>query len=318
MDDRASEAMAAATRGSNPPYEWCTGAARSIGAAEAGGFAAALGERDPELLSGSVLVPTIAIIPAWEAQECALARALPHEAMQHALHAEHGFEFLAPLEPERSVTARARIIGVSAKRRGTLVTILTELSDDRGLVGRQHYAVFAVGASLPAGVRPTSRSAAQSRQPTSDAPDQVGAAVEEIGAVVEEIGAVVEEIGAAVEQVDEQWAIRYAQASGDFFEVHLDRAYAQALGYPNTILHGMCTLGIAARDVRELLGRAPSDRLLHLGARFSAPVILPANLRTEVAVATKRGRASIGTFTTTDIQRGSEVLTRGYFAFGQH
>jgi acyl dehydratase len=277
--------------------EWCRGGPKVITADAAGAFAAAVGERDPLLLSGRVVAPTMAIIPAWEAQEHALAQALPPEALSHALHAEHAFEFLAPLRPERPLTARSRLLTVSPKRRGVLVTILTEVWEESELVNRQHYAVFAVGAAPP--------SAGDGR--SAPAPGVAAPAPARDGELAP--------VGSLVESVDEEWARRYADASGDFFEVHLSTPYAQALGYPSTILHGMCTFGIAARAVRELTSQSPAQPWLRLGVRFSAPVLMPARLRTDVSVSPADGGGATGTFVTRDPDRGSDVLTRGSFEF---
>ena len=308
MSDRADNREQ--TGGMNAATEWCSAPPTTITAARAGAFAAAIGETEPVLLNGSVLAPTIAILPAWEAEDLALARTLPAEAIAHVLHAEHAFEFLAPLQPGRAVDARSRVLAASTKRRGVLVTIRTELSDDRGLVGRQHYAAFAVGARL-------ADTSAWSDRPRDTPAEPMGVTTKDVGAAVKDVGAAVEHVGSVVEHVDERWAERYALASGDHFEVHLDRSCAQALGYPSTILHGMCTFGIAARAVRELLGRSPRDRLAGVGVRFSAPVILPARIRTDVAIQPGSGGGQAGRFTTTDIDRGTEVLTRGFFAYAR-
>ena len=36
----------------------------------------------------------------------------------------------------------------------------------------------------------------------------------------------------------------YAEASGDFNKIHLDPSFAQSAGLPNTIVHGMLTMGL--------------------------------------------------------------------------
>jgi acyl dehydratase len=273
---------------------WFSNGPTVIGPDAAGAFAQAIGEIEPAMLAGRVLTPTMAIVPAWEAEERALASALAPEALGHALHAEHAFEFLAPMRPCRALGARSRVAGVSAKRSGVLVTIDTEVLDGDTVVNRQHYAVFAVGATLP-------DQAAGQALPAVSPPKWVHPGE-------------LEKVGSLVESVDQRWAERYAHASGDFFEVHLSREYARALGYRSTILHGMCTFGIAARAVRELLGRRAGVRWLRLGVRFSAPVVLPARLETEVSLSPGGSAAgAAGAFITRDADRGIDVLTRGYF-----
>ena len=103
-------------------------------------------------------------------------------------------------------------------------------------------------------------------------------------------------------------------ASGDDFALHTDAEYARSLGYPGTILHGMCTLGIAARAVRELVGARHSEDLTRLGARFAAPVLMPARLQTEVWTDSGEAGTVSGAFRTLDVDRGVDVLTHGEFA----
>jgi acyl dehydratase len=40
---------------------------------------------------------------------------------------------------------------------------------------------------------------------------------------------------------------RYAGASGDFNPIHIDPEFAQAVGLPGTILHGLYMMGLVAR-----------------------------------------------------------------------
>lgn len=60
--------------------------------------------------------------------------------------------------------------------------------------------------------------------------------------------------------------------TGDRHLIHIDPASAQAAGLPGVILHGLCTLGIAAREAAAATGSHPAD-LRSLRARFAAPVV---------------------------------------------
>lgn len=60
--------------------------------------------------------------------------------------------------------------------------------------------------------------------------------------------------------------------TGDWHLIHIDPAAAQAAGFPRPILHGLCTLGIAARELAGAAG-APPWELTSISARFSAPVL---------------------------------------------
>lgn len=60
--------------------------------------------------------------------------------------------------------------------------------------------------------------------------------------------------------------------TGDRHPVHIDSAVAEANGFERPILHGLCTLGIAARTVASQVGTHPAD-LVELEARLAAPVL---------------------------------------------
>jgi acyl dehydratase len=75
--------------------------------------------------------------------------------------------------------------------------------------------------------------------------------------------------------------------TGDLHPVHIDPAVAGANGFDRPILHGLCTLGIAARIVADAVGAHPAD-LLELDARLTAPV-LPGDALDLVAQPQERG-----------------------------
>jgi acyl dehydratase len=89
--------------------------------------------------------------------------------------------------------------------------------------------------------------------------------------------------------------VRYAGASGDFNPIHWSDRVAGAVGLPGVIAHGMLTLGLVGSAVAAWTGDA---EVLELGAKFTAPVVVPdddAGVVVEVA-ATKVARDN-GTMT---------------------
>ena len=48
--------------------------------------------------------------------------------------------------------------------------------------------------------------------------------------------------------------VRYAGASGDFNPIHLDDEFAQLVGLPGRILHGLWTMAQVARATTESAG----------------------------------------------------------------
>lgn len=59
--------------------------------------------------------------------------------------------------------------------------------------------------------------------------------------------------------------------TGDRHLIHIDHAVARAAGFDRPILHGLCTLGAAAKALAEPLERQPWE-LRAIEARFVAPV----------------------------------------------
>jgi acyl dehydratase len=59
---------------------------------------------------------------------------------------------------------------------------------------------------------------------------------------------------------------RYAGASGDFNPIHIDEAFAQQVGLPGRILHGLWTMAQVARAHTDAAGGP--DKLRRLSVQF--------------------------------------------------
>jgi len=66
--------------------------------------------------------------------------------------------------------------------------------------------------------------------------------------------------------------VRYAGASGDFNPIHYNDVFAQSVGLPGVIAHGMLTMGTAASVVEEWAG---PGNVVDFQARFTRPVPVP-------------------------------------------
>ena len=60
--------------------------------------------------------------------------------------------------------------------------------------------------------------------------------------------------------------VRYAGASGDFYPIHIDEEFAQRVGLPGRILHGLWTMAQVARAHTEAAGGP--ERLKRLSVQF--------------------------------------------------
>ena len=61
---------------------------------------------------------------------------------------------------------------------------------------------------------------------------------------------------------DRYLTVRYAGASGDFNPIHIDEAFAQSVGLPGRILHGLWTMAQVARAQTEAGGGPESLKRL--------------------------------------------------------
>lgn len=70
--------------------------------------------------------------------------------------------------------------------------------------------------------------------------------------------------------------------SGDFNPLHVDPAVAAEVGFPQPILHGMCTLGVVGRALLKGLCANQPGRFRSVSVRFSSPVFPGETIRTEI------------------------------------
>lgn len=82
--------------------------------------------------------------------------------------------------------------------------------------------------------------------------------------------------------------VRYAGASGDFNPIHYRDDFAQAVGLPGVLAHGMLTMGLSVQPVVTWLGDA--GKVIDYGVRFTKPVLVPAEGSAELSVTATIGQ----------------------------
>jgi len=82
--------------------------------------------------------------------------------------------------------------------------------------------------------------------------------------------------------VDRALLKQYADASGDQNPIHQDEKFALSVGLPNVIAHGMLTMALVGKYVSDFAGG--SAQVVEFGARFTKPVIVPADQRVDLTV----------------------------------
>ena len=75
---------------------------------------------------------------------------------------------------------------------------------------------------------------------------------------------------------------RYADASGDQNSIHQNEEFAVSVGLPNVIAHGMLTMALVGKYVSDFAGG--SAKVVEFGARFTKPVIVPADEKVDLTV----------------------------------
>lgn len=75
---------------------------------------------------------------------------------------------------------------------------------------------------------------------------------------------------------------RYADASGDQNPIHQNEDFALSVGLPNVIAHGMLTMALVGKYVSDFAGG--SAKVVEFGARFTKPVIVPADEKVDLTV----------------------------------
>ena len=165
-----------------------------------------------------------------------------------ALDGERYIEKVRELDPDgEELTLRSKIVGIHKRGSGASVETDAEIVDDQGsLVYRIRSGAFLVGAKnfKDAGI-----TYSESVRPPDRAPDATVA------------------IATTTQQ-----AVLY-RLSGDYNPLHIDPQTAQVFGFKEPILHGLCTLGMAARAVLSEYCDNDVSRWKAIKARFSSPVL---------------------------------------------
>jgi acyl dehydratase len=210
-------------------------------------YAAATNEADAALVAGDLAPAVFAIVPVWETIRDATKDVVPDEARPTVVHGEQDMFLHAPLRPGMEVTSHAAVVGVHPKQSGTTLIVKTETRDTGGeLVGEQYVTEFYRGVVADEG----------GGEPAPDHRFPEGLAESEPLAMISQT-------------IDADQTFRYADASGDHFEIHLDEAAAQKVGLPGIIVHGMCVMAFTGRAVLEAAG---GGELARLAVRFARPV----------------------------------------------
>jgi acyl dehydratase len=270
---------------------WTEPRAITIEPKAARAYARATDDELPEHREGTLAPPVFAAVAGWDALTNALLAVVAPEALPTLVHGEHDLTLAMPLEPGRPLYSRAMPAYIAQRSAGVVVAVRNELTDaDGALVAEQWMTSLVRGAQWDGDV-----TVAGTPAPTHPLPDSLRDATPD---------------GVVTRQTSLDQPIRYAAASGDHNPIHLDAEFAQSVGLPGAIMHGLCTFAIVSQAAILAAGQQPRA-LRRFAARFSAPVT-PGH-----AVTTSFWHAFDGTLRfETNGPNGERVLRNGYARFG--
>ncbi|WP_299360968.1 MaoC/PaaZ C-terminal domain-containing protein [uncultured Paracoccus sp.] len=198
------------------------------------------------------------------------------------LHGEQGMTLHAPLPPAGTVIGRTRVTGLIDKGAGKGALMYSEKdlvdADTGTLLATTRSTTFLRG---DGGCGGTNAEPKQVHQLPDTPPD------------------IAIEIPTRPEQ-----ALWYRWNCDDN-PLHLNPAVAARAGFERPILHGLCTLGVAAQALLRTLAGGNAGRFRTLDARFTAPVYPGETLRTEIW--------RDGSFRTRVVERDVVVIANGRF-----
>jgi acyl dehydratase len=201
---------------------------------------------------GDLAPPVFSIVPAFQSLGMASLSVIPGELLGAILHGEQDFHFHRPIEPEMRLSTRSAPIGMRQRSSGVTVAVRGDTRDAEGeLVVEQYMTSFVRGA-----------------QGVEDIGDEAPPHRFDDGLREREPDAEV------AQTFDADQTFRYAEASGDPMQIHLDDEFAKSVGLPGIIIHGLCTMAFTSV---ALIGHACADdptRLRRLAVRF-ASIALP-------------------------------------------
>ena len=223
-----------------------------VSAERVAAYAAATNDAIAPHAAGEIAPPVFAIVPAFQAAGIASMQVIPGELLGAILHGEQDFHFHRPIEPGMTLSTTATPIGMRKRSSGVTVVTRAETTEAGGQpVVEQYMTTFVRGAEGAEDVGEEAPGHGFDPSLRERDPD------------------------AEVSQTfDADQTFRYAEASGDPMQIHLDEQFAKAVGLPGIIIHGLCTM--AFTSVAALESFAPDDptRLKRLAVRF-ASITLP-------------------------------------------
>lgn len=201
--------------------------------------------------------PVFAIVPASAAIVLASRSVASDESRSRVVHYEQDFVFHRPLESGATVVSEATPVALLPRPNGTSLVVHVVTRSERGEpLNEQYVTEFFRGVEAPESVG-------------ERAPDH-------------RLDADGEPFADIAYPIADDQTVRYADASGDHFAIHLDDEFARAVGLPGRIVHGLCTMAFTGRAVLEAACVDHPRAIRRLAVRFSSPLFPGDTLTTRI------------------------------------
>ncbi|XP_037536897.1 peroxisomal multifunctional enzyme type 2 [Nematolebias whitei] len=203
--------------------------------------------------------PTFAVIPTHKAIMGGELMSIPGLDIDptQVLHGEHYLEIYKPLPTSGKLTSVSHLADVLDKGSGAVLIIDSNTYNGDELLCFNQFTVFVVGAGGFGGKRNSDKAKA-SLPPPKRAPDAV-----------------------VIESTSRDQAALY-RLSGDWNPLHIDPNFAAMGTYKVPILHGLCSVGFAARHVLKQYANNDPSRFKAIKVRFAKAVLPGQSLQTEM------------------------------------
>ena len=175
------------------------------------------------------------------------------------VHGEHDVYFRHPLKPGAAVSWYGETSGAVQTPAGVLVPQHIVVSDDEGPAVEHYWSTLYIGGQIPEPV--------------------LGEGLAD-HLLPEEAKA--RSLGTHTFHVSGDQSFRYAGASTDHANMHVDDEAARQQGFPSKFMQGLCTFAMCSGAVVKLAAGGNPDRLRRLAGRFSSPVFPRNDLVVEV------------------------------------
>lgn len=231
-------------------------------------YAAGVGDTNPLYLddtagSGIMAPPLFAVAVTWPFIENVreqLEGAVPPEILMTMVHATEHLIFHRPVRPGMRLRVDGRVAAVVPSPRGTRMVLRLDARDEQG---REVFTEY--GGAVFRGVACTDAGRGAECLPEVPVPEEPPGPLWESRI-----------------PISPEAAHLYDGCSGIVFAIHTSRAFARAVGLPDTILQGTATLALSAREVVNREARGDARRLREIACRFTDMVRPGSDIRVQL------------------------------------